>query len=227
MARSQQPLSGKEAAKNSESREKIIRAAFKEFGEHGYEGASTNQICLAAGISKGLLYHYFGSKEKLFLSVCDCCIRDIEEELIGLMEGRTAVDLNALSIFYRKQADFFLEHPNHYHILSQIVNSSSESIAAYAEEKNNRYREQASIALRLFLSRSPIRSGVDKELALELMLKIVENLQRRYMDSIRQQHISMQLAQQLMEHQLMASMDIVLHWILDSDQRKGLAENEL
>ena len=104
MARSQQPLSGKEAAKNSESREKIIRAAFKEFGEHGYEGASTNQICLAAGISKGLLYHYFGSKEKLFLSVCDCCIRDIEEELIGLMEGRTAVDLNALSIFYRKQA---------------------------------------------------------------------------------------------------------------------------
>ena len=59
------------------------------------------------------------------------------------------------------------------------------------------------------------------------MLKIVENLQRRYMDSIRQQHISMQLAQQLMEHQLMASMDIVLHGILDSDQRKGLAENEL
>ena len=91
MARSQQPLSGKEAAKNSESREKIIRAAFKEFGEHGYEGASTNQICLAAGISKGLLYHYFGSKEKLFLSVCDCCIQDIEEELIGLMENNIAL----------------------------------------------------------------------------------------------------------------------------------------
>ena len=211
-------FSRKEAVKSGESREKIILAAFQEFGEHGYEGASTNQICQAAGISKGLLYHYFKSKENLFLSVCDCCIQDIEEELSGLLEQETVVDLNTLSAFYRKEADFFLAHPHHYHILSQIINSSSEPIEQYAAEKKNQYREQAGIALRLFLSRSKIRPGVDKELALELMLKIIENLQRRYMDTIRQQHISMQFAQDLMERQLMAAMDIILHGVLDTDQ---------
>lgn len=50
-----------------EKKLRIINAALDEFGSKGYRAASTNEIAKAAAISKGSLFHYFGSKEKLFL----------------------------------------------------------------------------------------------------------------------------------------------------------------
>ena len=46
-------------------RDKIINAAFKEF-RYGYKKASTDVIVREAGISKGLLFHYFDTKAKFF-----------------------------------------------------------------------------------------------------------------------------------------------------------------
>lgn len=45
---------------------RLINAAMKEFGANRFEKASTNTIVKEAGISKGLLYHYFDSKEALY-----------------------------------------------------------------------------------------------------------------------------------------------------------------
>ena len=44
----------------------IIDGARKAFMEHGYEGASTEEIVRQAAISKGTLYSYFPSKKELF-----------------------------------------------------------------------------------------------------------------------------------------------------------------
>ncbi len=49
-----------------EKRERVITAALKEFS-NGYTAANTDVIVKEAGISKGLLFHYFGSKRGLFL----------------------------------------------------------------------------------------------------------------------------------------------------------------
>lgn len=48
-----------------EKRERIIVAAMQEFVK-GYRNASTDRIVQSADISKGLLFHYFGTKKKLF-----------------------------------------------------------------------------------------------------------------------------------------------------------------
>ena len=50
---------------------KITRAALVTFAEYGYHGASMEQIMQASGLSKGLVYHYFPSKEELFLHLVD------------------------------------------------------------------------------------------------------------------------------------------------------------
>lgn len=44
----------------------IINAALKEFATHSYKKASTNNIVSDAQISKGLLFHYFGTKKALY-----------------------------------------------------------------------------------------------------------------------------------------------------------------
>lgn len=48
----------------------------KEFGEHGYAGASLNVIC-AEGISKGLLYHNFENRDALYLACAEKCFSDL------------------------------------------------------------------------------------------------------------------------------------------------------
>src|SRR5436190_8515930 len=51
---------------DSQKRQQILDGARKVFLEHGFDGASMNDIVKAAGVSKGTIYAYFPSKEKLF-----------------------------------------------------------------------------------------------------------------------------------------------------------------
>ncbi|MEH7353408.1 TetR/AcrR family transcriptional regulator [Neobacillus drentensis] len=58
---------------DKEKQDRIINAAIKEFAQKGYDHASTNEIVKEAGISKGLLFHYFGNKKQMFLFLFDHC----------------------------------------------------------------------------------------------------------------------------------------------------------
>jgi AcrR family transcriptional regulator len=50
-------------------REKVLAAAIELFGERGYHATSIADIGERAGISKSVLYHYFGSKAGLYESI--------------------------------------------------------------------------------------------------------------------------------------------------------------
>lgn len=49
-----------------EKRDRIINSALEEFSTNRFDQASTNNIVKNAGISKGLLFHYFKSKKSLY-----------------------------------------------------------------------------------------------------------------------------------------------------------------
>jgi AcrR family transcriptional regulator len=51
--------------------ERILEAATRVLSEHGYDGASTNRIAKAAGISNGSLYQYFPNKDAILIAVLD------------------------------------------------------------------------------------------------------------------------------------------------------------
>jgi len=50
-------------------RDLILKSALKLFARHGFFDTSVNMISKDAGISKGLMYNYFKSKEELLRSV--------------------------------------------------------------------------------------------------------------------------------------------------------------
>ncbi|MCL2616663.1 MAG: TetR/AcrR family transcriptional regulator [Defluviitaleaceae bacterium] len=52
-------------AQSEAKRDRIVNAAMKEF-RYGYKRASTDAIVKDAGISKGLLFHYFSTKDNLY-----------------------------------------------------------------------------------------------------------------------------------------------------------------
>lgn len=77
------------------STEQIKRAAISLFAANGYANTSLDEIAAAAKFTKGAIYYYFRSKEKLLLDILD----DIEARSIGttaqdvLGAGGTTIDL--------------------------------------------------------------------------------------------------------------------------------------
>jgi AcrR family transcriptional regulator len=53
----------------ADRRRQILRVAARLFGERPYSEVSVNDIAEAAGVARGLMHHYFGSKRELYLEV--------------------------------------------------------------------------------------------------------------------------------------------------------------
>jgi len=53
------------------TRDRVLRAGIVEFCRHGYIGARIDQIAKRAGCNMRMIYHYFGSKEKLYIAVLE------------------------------------------------------------------------------------------------------------------------------------------------------------
>src|SRR4051812_5321195 len=66
---------------NVAKRERILEAAMREFGEHGYSTGSLNTIAREAGIAKGSLFQYFTDKLEFFAYVCDETSRRMREDM--------------------------------------------------------------------------------------------------------------------------------------------------
>lgn len=64
-----------------EKQDRMINGALKVFAMNGYEHASTDEIVKEAGISKGLLFHYFISKLGLYSFIYDYSVKYIQLEL--------------------------------------------------------------------------------------------------------------------------------------------------
>ncbi len=53
----------------SDTRERILQTAFSLFLRKSYKEVTLNELIEATGLSKGAFYHYFASKEQLFIEV--------------------------------------------------------------------------------------------------------------------------------------------------------------
>lgn len=61
----------KRRAAREQARERILAAARQAFSERGYAATSLDRVTSAAGCTKGLVHHYFGSKRRLWDAVID------------------------------------------------------------------------------------------------------------------------------------------------------------
>ncbi|MGI6212480.1 MAG: TetR/AcrR family transcriptional regulator [Anaerovoracaceae bacterium] len=76
----------KQAERAEITRSRILRAAMEEFGRNGYRGGTIGNIC-KTGINKGLIYHYFASKDALYLECVKISCGKLLEELERVEAG--------------------------------------------------------------------------------------------------------------------------------------------
>jgi AcrR family transcriptional regulator len=71
-------------AHEQQVRQRILVAALRVFGEHGFHHATMQDIVRESGLSVGAIYTYFRSKDELFRAICDMTI----EETLGSLAMR-------------------------------------------------------------------------------------------------------------------------------------------
>lgn len=67
--------------RSEETRARILEAAVKQFSVNGYNAASVDSICAAAGVSKGAFYHHFKTKQDVFLALLDGWLQTFDQAI--------------------------------------------------------------------------------------------------------------------------------------------------
>lgn len=130
-------MNGKFFDLKKEKQDRMINAALKVFATHGYRHASTDDIVREAAISKGLLFHYFGSKLGVYTFIYDYSVRYMTLEL------STTVDRKCTDMFtLMKQIECARMHAMRgYPYMQQFLNRSmaedvSEALLAVEDKRN-------------------------------------------------------------------------------------------
>lgn len=118
-----------------EKRDRIINAALEEFAVSGYKKASTNIIVKKAGISKGLLFHYFDTKESLFNYLEKYVINTVIETLQAEIDWNETDFFNRLMQVAIIKGRLTLRFPKVFEFFTTILtNKSIDEIYAYRED---------------------------------------------------------------------------------------------
>jgi AcrR family transcriptional regulator len=78
-----------------ERRRQLLDAGAVLFAQHSYEEISMRQIAAAAGVSKPLLYHYFPSKNELFMAAVTEASSELQELIRPSGKGTPVEQLTA------------------------------------------------------------------------------------------------------------------------------------
>lgn len=145
-----------------EKQDRMINAALKIFAQQGYRHGSTDDIVREAAISKGLLFHYFGSKLELYRFIYDYSVRYMNLEL------RSCIDSKETDLFtLMKQMENAKMHAmKGYPYMQQFLNrslweDSFEALASVEEKKNSLEETYALIDSQIDYEALP--AGVDGE----------------------------------------------------------------
>ena len=104
----------------SGARERIADSAREAFGELGFDAATIRTIATRAGVDPALVHHYFGSKQRLFLTVMSLPFdaATLQAQLLG--PGRDGVGERFVRFF----VSLWDEQPGVRGILTGIVRSA-------------------------------------------------------------------------------------------------------
>src|SRR6476469_1039482 len=87
---------------DSEKAKRIVRAMRASVGRRGAAGSTFDHVAQEAGVSRGLLHYYFGSKERLLVEVvrrdCDIRLERLEEGLRGADSMEQIIDVLVIEV---------------------------------------------------------------------------------------------------------------------------------
>ncbi len=155
----------------------IMETGINEFAEKGLDRANINQIAKAAGVSVGVIYKYFNTKDEFFLQCVRYSLNTLDQVLQdAFSEGHTAED--AVYRIIRALQKCGREHGSYYIMYNEITSGSCRKYAKFlAEEIESR---TAHIYSEMFKRSGKGKSAEEPQLAAFLFDNLLMMLQFSY-----------------------------------------------
>ena len=118
-----------------EKQDRMINAALKIFAKNGYKHASTDEIVAEASISKGLLFHYFGSKQGLYDFLYDYSVRFLMLETKSLVPETETDYFRIMKLLEQAKMQVGKNYPYLKMFLETAVGEDDAEAVAVMEEK--------------------------------------------------------------------------------------------
>lgn len=153
------------------TRARLLQAAIAEFSEQGFHGARTDSIARRAGTNIRMLYHYYGSKDDLYVAVLEEVLGGLRHDELRL-DADTCDPMDGLLQVVDYVDDHFGSHPALRKLLA--FENLNEARHLARSERILRMSSPVLTLLRRLLARGvaagAVRSGVD---ALHLYVAMV------------------------------------------------------
>lgn len=125
-----------------EKQDKMINGAIEVFAKNGYRHAATDDMVNAAGASKGLWFHYFGSKEGIYVFVYDYSVKYMMLELSAVIDESVTDYFEMVRQIEQAKARVRKNYPYMLEFLKSAECERDESIVQKTAAVRQVYRER-------------------------------------------------------------------------------------
>jgi TetR/AcrR family transcriptional repressor of uid operon len=163
-------------AKHDEKRRHILEAAEGCFRRDGFRGASISDICAAARMSPGHLYHYFDSKEAIIEALYDLRTERAEAALAELTPNTDLII--ALTGWLDRRMKDVRAHGSSIGLEMSAESARNPTIAKISSRADRSVRELLSRLVREGQERGQVDSGLDPDSGAAVLHSIIFGLNR-------------------------------------------------
>ena len=169
----------KREEKNQQTRRRIMDSALAEFSRRGYGASSINTICAAQDISKGIVYHYFETKDALFLACVAECFQRLTEYIRENLLSRGDTE-GCLEEYFALRTRFFHAWPIYQRIFCEAVITPPSHLRAEIQTCRQDFDQLNLRILERLLAPLSLRPGISKAEVIETFRQFQDFINIRY-----------------------------------------------
>ncbi len=169
----------------AEEQQRILDACIEEFSQRPYRQASTNAIVQRAGIPKGTLFYYFGSKRGLFVYIFDHALKCYLDFYFSKAVDLPAELFERIFAISRIRMEFLQAQPRLYRLFFSALIDMPDEIKQEFQGRFGEYAIKSRQLLMEGLDRSRFKEDVNIEQAINLIQLLSEGILTRYGERIK------------------------------------------
>lgn len=162
----------------ADRRAAILDAALTEFARHGFAGTSTNAIAARARVAKGLVFHHFGSKEALYLTVVEEVAGEFGRRLAGYLDVAPVDLFERIFGWSQLKLEMVLEDPRRIRVLVDALADAPEAIRTQVRSRSESISRPRVDALFGSVDTSRLRPGVTPQEAIGAAMLLAGGFER-------------------------------------------------
>ena len=166
-------------ARETEKHHQIMTAAAALFARQGYRKTTVDEIVAAAGISKGLFYHYFENKKTLYIALYNAYV-DIFSRCLREQVNTAEPDFfERLRQLTRLRIDFITAYPSLWDFLYAAYYEEHPDVLPAIKAKNEALLQNSHAGSAAGIDWSRLKKGLSPDRAIELITWVADGFVRK------------------------------------------------